>query len=849
MPFVVLKFGGTSVSTVPRWNTIATEATARLDEGLRPIIVCSALSGITNLLEKVVAAAPEGAHAPFLAEIEARHAELAAKMGVDLAVLRDDLDEIGRLALGASLVREASARVHARISCAGEILSTRLGAAYFRGLALDARWLDARDVLIAEPEANVPDVRRFLNATCRYDADPALQARLSTGPSIAITQGFIARDRSGATVLLGRGGSDTSGAYFAARLQAVRCEIWTDVPGMYTANPKQVPQARLLRRLDYDEAQEIASTGAKVLHPRCVPPVREHRIPLHIRSTEDPAAEGTIISADAPSSTPQVKSIASRSGLTLISMETAMMWQQVGFLADVFAAFKARGLSIDLVSTSESNVTVSLDPTANALEPEVIAGLLADLKPYCHASAIGPCAAVSLVGRNIRALMHKLGPALEAFEEQRVHLVSQAASDLNLTFVVDEDQADRLVRTLHGLLFHHAPSDPLFGPPLTGEGGATDDSSAWWVHKRDELLAIAMEHSPRYVYDGATVDEAADELLGLRSVDRVLYAVKANPHPAILDRLYAKGIGFECVSPGELDLVLGRFPQLPPDRVLFTPNFAPRSEYADALLRGVNVTLDNLHPVVAWPELFRGRDVFVRLDPGYGRGHHVHVHTGGVASKFGIPEGEIDALIAAVDRAGARVVGLHAHVGSGIRTAGAWEGTGAFLKSVAAKFPGVRVLDVGGGLGVVERPGQRGLDLRALDASLANLRAEGVEIWLEPGRYLVARAGVLLARVTQLKEKGPVRYVGVDAGMNSLIRPALYGAYHAIANLTKLGEPDAIVANVVGPICESGDVLGQQRALPVTEEGDVVLIATAGAYGHAMSSRYNLREPAAETMI
>lgn len=849
MPFVVLKFGGTSVSTVPRWNTIAAEARARLADGLQPVIVCSALSGITNLLEKVVAAAPRGEHAPFLAEIEARHADLAEKMGIDATVIRDDLDEIGRLALGASLVREASPRVHARISSAGEILSTRLGAAYLQKLGLDAGWLDAREILVAEPEPNVPDARRFLSATCRYDADPALQDRLSAGPRVAITQGFIARDRSGATVLLGRGGSDTSGAYLAARLQAVRCEIWTDVPGMYTANPKQVREARLLRRLDYDEAQEIASTGAKVLHPRCVPPVREHKIPLHIRSTEDPTAEGTVISADAPSSAPQVKSIASRSGLTLISMETAMMWQQVGFLADVFAAFKARGLSIDLVSTSESNVTVSLDPTANALDPAEIAGLLADLAPYCSASAIGPCAAVSLVGRNIRALMHKLGPALEVFEEQRVHLVSQAASDLNLTFVVDEDQADRLVRDLHGLLFHHAPSDPLFGPPLAGEGASTDTSAPWWVRRRGDLLKIAAEGSPRYVYDGATVDEAADELLSLRSVDRVLYAVKANPHPELLDRMVAKGIGFECVSPGELDLVLTRFPQLPPDRVLFTPNFAPRSEYEHALQLGVNVTLDNLHPIVEWPELFRGRDVFVRLDPGYGRGHHVHVHTGGVASKFGIPEGEIDALIAAVARAGARVVGLHAHVGSGIRTAGAWEGTARFLRSVASKFPNVRVIDVGGGLGVVERPGQRALDLRALDASLAGMRAEGLEIWLEPGRYLVARAGVLIAKVTQLKEKGPVRYVGIDAGMNSLIRPALYGAYHAIANLTKLGEPDAIVANVVGPICESGDVLGQQRALPVTVEGDVVLIATAGAYGHAMSSRYNLREPASELLI
>lgn len=590
--------------------------------------------------------------------------------------------------------------------------------------------------------------------------------------------------------------------------------------------------------------------GAKVLHPRCLPPVREHRIPMHIRCTERPEAEGTVISAAAPSHGPQVKSVSSRSGITLISMDTLGMWQQVGFLADVFAVFKRHGLSIDLVSTSESNVTVSLDPAANALDGEGLSRLIHDLSAYCQARAIERTAAVSLVGRSIRGLLHRLGPALQAFEEQRIHLVSQAASDLNLTVVVDEDQADRLVRSLHALLFADAAADPLFGPPMATEAPGPTAVTPWWRRRRDDLLALA-DRTPLYVYDEATIDAAVAAVRGIGSVDRVLYAVKANPYPPLLRRFHASGLGFECVSPGEIALVTATFPDIDRRRVLFTPNFAPRAEYEAAFVEGVHVTLDNLWPLERWPDVFAGRDVFVRLDPGRGRGHHHHVRTAGEASKFGIGADDIDRLRILAERAGCRIVGLHAHTGSGIRDVANWRETALFLAEVADRFPHVAVLDVGGGLGVPEKPGQPPLDLAALDRVIGEVRRAHPRfaIWLEPGRFLVAQAGVLLTRVTQLKRKGEVAWVGVDTGMNSLIRPALYGAWHEIANLTRAdAEPDT-TTNVVGPICESGDVLGHQRLLPAADEGDVLVIATAGAYGRAMSSRYNLREPAAEHLL
>ncbi len=860
-PTVVLKFGGTSVASVERWRTIAHCIVDRLGEGLRPVVVCSAVAGISDQLVKVADLAPEGRHEAVVQAIAERHRALAAEMGVDPAPLEQALAELSRLALGASLTGEVSPRLRARLMAWGELTSTRLGAAWMAAQGIDVTWLDARDLLTSADPPGTPAARRYLSATCAHDADAGLRARVGALSGAVLTQGFIARDRAGDMVVLGRGGSDTSASILAARLGAVRCEIWTDVPGMFTANPRQVPAARLIRAVDYDEAQEIASTGAKVLHPRCLPPVRDAHVPLFVKCTEQPDLPGTVV-ADADVDRPAgVKAISMRSGLVLVSMETLGMWGQAGFLADAFACFKAHGVSIDLVSTSESNVTVSLDPATQVLDAATLDRLVADLAAICQPRLIRDCASVSLVGRHIRRILHRLAPALEAFEEQRIHLLTQAASDLNLTFVVDGDQADRVVRDLHAHLFGaDAMAVDALGPTwteLSGKGAPARPvgEGRWWRHRRDDLTAIAAQGTPRYVYDGATLCRGVAGLRALTSVSRVLYAVKANANADVLRRLFDAGVGgFECVSPGELAHVAGLFPDLQGRTVLFTPNFAPRAEYERAFAAGATVTLDNLHPLEAWPDVFRFREVFVRLDPGRGMGHHHHVRTAGTASKFGIAPDQLGALARLVARAGARVVGLHAHVGSGVREPEAWARTGAFLADVATNggfAAHVRVLDLGGGLGVPEKPGEPTLDLAALDRALARLRGAHphLELWLEPGRYLVAEAGVLLARVTQLKQKGDVTYVGVDAGMNSLIRPALYGAWHEIVNLTRLDEERTATVHVVGPICESGDTLGHDRRLPPSREGDVILVGVTGAYGAAMASRYNLREPAAEVVI
>ncbi len=858
-----MKFGGTSVSSRDRWETIADQVRAVLDAGHRPVVVCSAISGVTSDLEAILEATSEGHPEAAMVALRERHEALATALDLDwVTLISDRLDALEKRVLGAALIGEVPPRLRARVMAAGELMCTQLGAAFLEAQGLATTWIDARDHLCSLDPAEWPLERRVLQASCGSDADPGLQATLEALPtSVIVTQGFIARDTSGETVLLGRGGSDTSAAYLAARLGAVRCEIWTDVPGLFTADPRSVPSARVLRHLSFSEAQEISTMGARVLHPRAIPPCRQHGIPLHIRCTPRPELEGTAVGASLDSSTPQVKAISARRGIVLVSMETVGMWQAVGFLADAFAHFKRLGLSIDLVSTSETNVTVSLDPAGNALDPATVEALLTGLGQHCEARIIRDCASVSLVGRGIRSILHELGGVLGLFEEQRIHLMSQAASDLNLTFVVDEGQVDRVVSRLHAHLFGRRAQGTLLGPtweeifrPAEAPAeapAATAAADAWWRTERAALLRIAQDQSPVYVYDPAAIQRAADRLGRMRAVDGRFYAMKANAHPEVLQVLERSGFGMECVSPGELDLVRELFPDLPRERLLFTPNFAGREEYVHGFRAGAMVTVDALHPLQHWPEIFRDQEILLRIDPGEGRGHHAHVRTAGARSKFGIDPAAIDEIKALVAAAGTTVVGLHAHSGSGILSPDGWAQTARFLAQIATHFPDVVALDLGGGLGIAEKPGQTPLDLQAVDDSLQAFKQchPGLALWLEPGRFMVAHSGVLLARVTQLKQKGEIFYVGVDAGMNSLIRPALYGAHHPIVNLSRLDQTPTMVANVVGPICESGDVLGHARHLPPTEAGDILLIANTGAYGRSMASEYNLRPPAAEVML
>ena len=361
------------------------------------------------------------------------------------------------------------------------------------------------------------------------------------------------------------------------------------------------------------------------------------------------------------------------------------------------------------------------------------------------------------------------------------------------------------------------------------------------------MLQLASDGEARYVYDLATVSGQARALRSsLTAVASIYYAVKANTHPRILETIAAEGLGMECVSAAEVQRVRELLGADVP--ILFTPNFCPVDEYRVAFELGAEVTIDGPEVLLQAPELFAGRELGLRVDPGKGMGHHESVRTAGAHAKFGHPLDAFDDFLEHAERAQLKLVGLHAHVGSGILDSSAWDRTAEQLAALASRLPELRWIDVGGGLGVVERPGQVPLDLLGLNERLVSVAdaLDGVELRMEPGRYLVSAAGVLVAPVTQVRSKGEVRFVGTATGMNSLLRPALYGAWHAIHNLSRIDDPAAGYWHVVGPICETGDVLGRNRLLPETRPGDILLIENCGAYGAVMSSSYNLRSPATE---
>jgi len=856
--WIVLKFGGTSVSRRNRWNTIGELMRKRMqDEQVRVLVVVSALSGVTNTLQSIidqhsdreaVQALVNGLiekHRAFCLELEIDADKVLSKRFELLQALVDDPRRL-----------KAEISWQAEVMAQGELLSSTLGVAYLCTQNMDVRWCDARDGLKAVVMPHQTAWAQRLSVSCDYQTTTNVESMFAGDGRLFITQGFIARHPDGSTAILGRGGSDTSAAYFGALLKARRVEIWTDVPGMFSANPRTVPQARLLSKLDYEEAQEIASTGAKVLHPRCIHPCRDLRVPIWIRDTERPDMLGTVID-DRSASVAGVKAISSRRGIVLVSMETIGMWQQVGFLADVFERFKKHGLSVDLIGSSEANVTVSLDPSDNLVNSNVLDALCADLSEVCRVKVIAPCSAITLVGRGMRSLLHKLTDVWSEFGRERVHLLSQSSNDLNLTFVVDEAFAEDLMPTLHALLIASGamPVDEamVFGPSWNQiESAHKERTVSWWQTKRDLLIAKAASNTPLYVYDLATVREQARALKTVAAIDRHFYAIKANSHPDILRTIYSEGFGLECVSQAELEHVFASVPNIQPDNILFTPSFAPRAEYAYAFERAVNVTVDSVSSLQQWPDLFANKNIILRIDPGFGQGHHAKVRTGGKEAKFGLAVNDVPAFEAEVKKLNARVIGLHSHIGSGIIDAQHWATVYAQLAAIADRLGTVSSIDVGGGIAIPYKHDDAEFDLQAYADVLAELKSAypQYECWVEPGRFMVAQAGVLLTKVTQTNNKQGVRRIGLDAGMNALMRPALYDAWHEIVNLSRLDEPDGAAAEIVGPICESSDVFGHRRCLPdTTSENDIVLIANAGAYGYVMANRYNLRELPQEEII
>ena len=471
--WVVIKFGGTSVAAAEGWKTIAGRTKQLLPQ--QRVWTFSALAGVSDRLEAAIKEALAGRAGESLAWISAHRAladelKLSAK---EYAPVEDVLADLDRRLQGVRLAEEAPPRL-GRASWPP--------ASWRRRGSAPRCWPRAACRRAGSTRASCWSPRRGRGISTRGAFSRRRSRRFTTrlgssdggGGRVLVTQGFIARTPDGETCLLGRGGSDTSGALLAALAGAELLEIWTDVPGLFTADPREVPEARLLRRVGYREARELATLGARVLHPPCLEPVARARIPVTIRCTPDPTLPSTVIES-ASEDHPAVTAVTGRRGTTLLTISTVAMWDTSGFLARLFAPFEELGFSVDLVGTSEAAVSVTLDRVPGGVDGAPFAALVDRLQDLGEVRVVHPCAVVSIVGRRIRAVLGELGGALGAFQDKPVHLVSNSSEDLNLSFVVDEDDGAVLVRRLHAALFADRAEDPRLGPAWVRLRGAPDE--------------------------------------------------------------------------------------------------------------------------------------------------------------------------------------------------------------------------------------------------------------------------------------------------------------------------------------------------------------------------------------
>ncbi|TVR16072.1 MAG: diaminopimelate decarboxylase [Planctomycetota bacterium] len=361
--------------------------------------------------------------------------------------------------------------------------------------------------------------------------------------------------------------------------------------------------------------------------------------------------------------------------------------------------------------------------------------------------------------------------------------------------------------------------------------------------------------TPTYVYDLDMVRQRASQLRAAiaHAPCQLLYAIKANPCPALVTCLLDEGFGIDAVSPGEMHLALRL--GCPPERLCYTENNMTDDEQRDALAQGVMINCGSLQRLQALAAVGAG-EVAVRFNPDVGASEHAHTLTAGPLTKFGVHHSQIDQVLAIEAQYDIQVVGCHMHIGSNVLDAQHFAQAMRVILSVAKALPNLRWLDVGGGLGVPYHGDQQPIDLSAVGAAATAMMQEleahhgrSIQLRLEPGRFLVAEAGTLLTTVTTIKTNPDGRcFVGCDSGFNHLLRPTMYGSYHPISNISAPDAPEQTV-DVVGNICESGDIFARDRVLPRPQINHVLAIGCAGAYGMSMASVYNLRPLPAEVVL
>ena len=465
---IVMKFGGTSVATAERIEAVVRLVKERLP--LRPVVVVSALARVTDQLirgaELALERDPESA--AVVEEIKARHREVvtdllpagAIRLGL-FAHITAVVNELRAFYTGVHNLGELTPRTLDAISGIGERLSCEIVSAGLQQRGVAAQPVDGRSLIVTDEE--------FGRATPLLDETAArvreLLLPVAQQGLVPVISGFIGSTRRGVATTLGRGGSDYSAAVIGATLPVEAIQIWTDVDGMMTVDPKVVAGARVLSELSFDEAAELAYFGAKILHPATIKPAVEKGIPVGILNTLNPSAAGTLITARSEAPDGEPRAIAFKTGIAVILIAQPRMLMAYGFVARVFDVFQRHKTAVDLIATSEVSISLTVD------DPERLPVIEADLAGLGEVQVLRGMAIISVVGRGFVRQAGLAGRIFQCLRDINVVMISFGASDVNVSFVVNQDRAEAAVRLLHSEFFESREAPATLNQPAAREAG------------------------------------------------------------------------------------------------------------------------------------------------------------------------------------------------------------------------------------------------------------------------------------------------------------------------------------------------------------------------------------------
>ena len=458
MSLVVMKFGGTSVEDPAAIARTAAIVAGRVALGKQPVVVVSAMAKVTDQLLRAAAASEKGDRAGALAiseKLRVRHRDTAAQLVSNstelIEFIDQEFDSLDEILRGLAAILELTPRISDLIVSYGERISSRIVAAAFIEQGINAAHVDAREVIVTDSHFQKAAP---LDALIEKRASEMLLPLIHLG-QVPVVGGFIAANEAGITTTLGRGGSDFTGALIGGALEAEAIEIWTDVDGIMSADPRVCPDALRVKVISFEEAAELAYFGAKVLHPATILPAVKKNIPVLVLNSRNAACEGTRITSLAPRCRSPFKSIAVKKRLSIIDVVASRMLMTHGYMKEIFTIFDKHKCAVDMVSTSEVSVSLTVDSNDN------LPALAADLGQLADVKYEGRKALICMVGDDIRGQNGMAAQVFSAIRHINVRMISQGASEINMSFMIDEDDADEAVRSLHATFFQD-PDPAIF---------------------------------------------------------------------------------------------------------------------------------------------------------------------------------------------------------------------------------------------------------------------------------------------------------------------------------------------------------------------------------------------------